>query len=56
MTGPKVPLHRVAQAFVIATSTQADISAVKTDTITDELIKGPKVHASRKFIKTEVST
>jgi hypothetical protein len=52
--GTKTPLVRVAQAFVIATSTSVDINGINTANVTDALIAGPKVKKSKTFIKDQV--
>merc|ERR1711988_1304308 len=52
VTGPYavngIPLRRVNQAYVIATSTTVDISAVKADKIDDDLFKKAKAPKKKK--------
>jgi len=52
VTGPHkvngVPLKRVDQAYVIATSTKIDISSVKVDNVNDDLFKKEKKEKKKK--------
>ena len=49
-----VPLQRVNQSYVIATSTTVDISSVKlSEALTDDLFKKAEVARSSKFLKNE---
>jgi large subunit ribosomal protein L6e len=52
ISGPRkingVPLRRVSQAYVIATSTKLDISSVKVDAkFTDEYFKGDRIEKKK---------
>jgi large subunit ribosomal protein L6e len=48
-----VPLKRVNRSYVIATSTKLDVSAVKTEKITDAMFTKPKVEKNGKKSETE---